>query len=92
MLVRLFPFYYFVILTSIYGLLCDSHTDRINLDEYTMEEKIQMDTLWFDMVCEELETIKNGVTVLIDMKGYHLSSFCFKTFVLPYNLTFLIIV
>lgn len=49
--------------------------DRIMMDDYTMEDKIQMDTLWFDMVCEELETIKNGISVVIDMKGYCLLIF-----------------
>ncbi|XP_063697726.1 alpha-tocopherol transfer protein-like [Culicoides brevitarsis] len=45
-----------------------ARASRINLHEHTFDEKIALDNLWFDMVCEELETIKNGVTVVIDMK------------------------
>uniref|UniRef100_A0A336KUT1 CSON000542 protein n=1 Tax=Culicoides sonorensis TaxID=179676 RepID=A0A336KUT1_CULSO len=61
-----------------------ARANRVNLEEFSMEEKIQMDSLWFDMVCNELETIENGVSVIIDMKGVPWNTV--RWFTIPQNI------
>lgn len=41
----------------------------MNADALTMAQVAQIDNVWFEMVFEEIETLKNGVSVLMDMKG-----------------------
>lgn len=54
----------------------------MNADVLSMAQVAQIDNVWFEMVFEELETLENGVSVLMDLKG--LSWKVMKWFT-PYN-------
>lgn len=43
---------------------------NVNTNDTTVTDQAKLDDLWFSHVFDEKETIENGVTVLIDMKGY----------------------
>lgn len=42
---------------------------HMNADVLSMAQVAQVDNVWFEMVLEEMETLENGVSVLMDMKG-----------------------
>lgn len=43
---------------------------NVNTNNTTVYELAQLDDLWFQAILNEKETIENGVTAIIDMKGY----------------------
>jgi len=43
---------------------------NVNVSDTTVYDQAQLDDLWFSHVLEEKDTIENGVTAIIDMKGY----------------------
>lgn len=40
------------------------------MDNVVVHDLAQLDDLWFEFFLNEIETIENGVVVLIDMKGW----------------------
>lgn len=44
--------------------------DRMNLDEFNIQEMAKLDIIWIESIADEVETLNNGAVVLFDMKEY----------------------
>uniref|UniRef100_A0A182MAH1 CRAL-TRIO domain-containing protein n=1 Tax=Anopheles culicifacies TaxID=139723 RepID=A0A182MAH1_9DIPT len=51
----------------------------IDFSNMAVTDLANLDDIWFELMLNELETLENGVTCLIDMSGYSLKSFRFLT-------------
>ncbi|XP_050072387.1 uncharacterized protein LOC126560472 [Anopheles maculipalpis] len=55
----------------------------IDFSNMAVTDLANLDDIWFELMLNELDTLENGVTCLIDMSGYSLKSFRFLT---PHNI------
>ncbi|XP_053665494.1 alpha-tocopherol transfer protein-like [Anopheles marshallii] len=51
----------------------------IDFSNMAVTDLANLDDIWFELMLNELDTLENGVTCLIDMNGYSLKSFRFLT-------------
>ncbi|XP_035907328.1 uncharacterized protein LOC118510046 [Anopheles stephensi] len=51
----------------------------IDFSNMAVTDLANLDDIWFELLLDELETLENGVTCLIDLSGYSLKSFRFLT-------------
>ncbi|XP_053673351.1 clavesin-2 [Anopheles nili] len=51
----------------------------IDFSSMAVTDLANLDDIWFELMLNELDTLENGVTCLIDMSGYSLKSFRFLT-------------